>query len=137
MSRFTLPAILAAAALAVGCTGTIRSRGTVTASTYAPDLVYVSPGVSVIADYDEPVFYSDNYYWRADNYGRWYRSSYYDRGWSYASPPRAVLSIRSPQSYRHYRPSGYTVRRDTNRGRYDRGNRGDRRSRPVIRDHRR
>jgi len=136
MSRFTLPAILAAAALAVGCTGTIATRGTVSATTYAPDLVYVSPGVSVIADYDEPVFYSDNYYWRSDNNGRWYRSSYYDRGWSYAPAPRAVLTIQSPGAYRHYRPAGYTVRRDSNRGRtYDRGH--DRRSRPVIRDHRR
>ncbi len=137
MSRFTLPAMLAAAALAVGCTGTVATNGGgyVTASTYTPDLVYVSPGVSVIADYDEPVFYTDNYYWRSDNYGRWYRSNYYDRGWAYASPPRAVLSIRSPSNYRHYRPAGYTVRRDNQRGRtYDRG---DRRSRPVIRDHRR
>lgn len=112
MSRFTLPALLTAAALAVGCAGTVQSDGYYSGSVYTPDLVTVSPGVSVVAGYHEPVFYSDNYYWRPDNYGRWYRSSYYDRGWAYASPPRSVLSVRSPYSYRNYRPNGYTVRRD-------------------------
>lgn len=137
MSRFTLPALVAAAALAVGCTGAYHTNGYVSATAYTPDLVAVSPGVSVVADYPEPVFYSNNYYWRYDNYGRWYRSPYYDRGWIDARPPRAVLSIQRPYSYRHYRPSGYTVRRGVDRSRYyDR--RYDRRdSRPVIRDHRR
>lgn len=134
MSRFTLPALLAAAALAVGCAGTVRSDGYGYYDTaYTPDLVGVSPGVSVVAGYHEPVFYSDNYYWRPDNYGRWYRSSYYDRGWTYATPPRSVLSIRSPYSYRNYRPQGYTVRRDPY---YRSGRTTDRtvRGRPVIRD---
>lgn len=138
MSRFTLPAIVAAAALAVGCTGSgtyHTGGGIVTASAYTPDLVTVSPGVSVVAGYHEPVFYTDNYYWRPDNYGRWYRSSYYDRGWVYASPPRAVMTIERPYTYRNYRPHGYTVRRDPyyRGGRtYDRTYRG----RPVIRDQR-
>lgn len=136
MSRFTLPAILVVAALAAGCTGTYRSTGYVSATAYSPDLAYVGPGVSVVANYDEPVFYSDNYYWRYDNYGRWYRSTYYNGGWIDGTPPRAVLSIRSPYQYRHYRPQGYTVRRgyDHRDGRYyDRGRVYDRR---VIRDHR-
>lgn len=136
MSRFTLPAMLVAAAVTMGCAtdGAYHTTGVVSASAYGPELVSVRPGVSVIADYDEPVFYSDNYYWRYDDYGRWYRSPYYNRGWVYARPPAAVLSIRSPHMYRHYRPQGYTVRRGVDRGRYyDR--RYDRR--PVIRDHRR
>ena len=146
MSRITLP-IIAALALATGCvahgTGTVGYSASYTATT--PDLVYVSPGVQVIADYDEPVFYSDNYYWRFDN-GGWYRSSYYDRGWSvYARPPHAVISINEPYRYRRYRPAGY-VRRD-NRGNYNnrapyrqpvqRDNRQPYRSQqPVVRDHR-
>ncbi|MBA3453219.1 MAG: hypothetical protein H0T42_09020 [Deltaproteobacteria bacterium] len=134
MSRFTLPALLTAAALAVGCAGTVRSDGYYSGAAYTPDLVSVSPGVSVVAGYHEPIFYSDNYYWRPDTYGRWYRSSYYDRGWAYATPPRAVMRIDRPYAYRNYRPHGYTVRRDPyyRSGRtYDRGNR-----RPAIRDHR-
>ncbi len=135
MSRFTLPALLTAAALAVGCAGTVHSDGYGYYDGYTPDLVSVSPGVSVVAGYHEPVFYSNNYYWRPDNYGRWYRSNYYNRGWVYATPPRSVYSIRSPYSYRNYRPHGYTVRRDPyyRSGRtYDRSYRG----RPVIRDQR-
>ena len=32
-----------------------------------PDLVSISPGVQVVADYDEPVFYTDGFYWRYYN----------------------------------------------------------------------
>jgi hypothetical protein len=148
MSRLTL-SIIAVAALATGCvahgTGTVGYSASYTATT--PDLVYVSPGVQVIADYDEPIFYSDNYYWRHDG-GRWYRSSHYNSGWNiYASPPRAVISINNPYRYRRYRPAGY-VRRDhraqpayrDNRAPYrqpaQRDNRQPYRTQPVVRDHR-
>lgn len=103
-----LPALLTAAALAAGgCAGTGEYR--VTATSYQPDLVEVSPGVSVIADYDEPIFYSSNYYWRNDG-GVWYRSRYYDRGWAYANPPTVVARINAPRAYVHYRPQGYVAR---------------------------
>lgn len=128
--RYILPALVTAA-LATGCYGTTGSASYgygVTATTVAPDLVYVSPGVQVIADYDEPVFYADNFYWRHSG-GVWYRSSYHTGGWIYASPPRAVLSIDRPYNYRRYRPAGYTVR-DHRRPVY-------RDNRPVVRDHRR
>ena len=115
-----LPALLTAATLAAGCYAT-GGYG-VTATAYTPDFVEISPGVSVAVDYDVPIFYSNNYYWRNDGY-RWYRSSYYDRGWVYANPPVAVGRIRSPGVYRHYRPQGYVAR-----GQRDRG--------PVQRDHR-
>ena len=81
--------------------------------------------MSVIADYDEPVFYSDSFYWRYYG-GRWYRSSQYDRGWVYYSaPPASVSRIERPYAYRHYRPHGYTVRRGAAPARGG-----------VIRDHR-
>jgi hypothetical protein len=146
MSRFTLPALLTAAALAVGCTGGyVASSGTAYATYSTPDLAYVSPGVYAVADYDYPVFYSNNYYWRYDN-NRWYRSAYYDRGWTYARPPQVIARIESPYRYRHYR--GTVVRRGTSRpgyyrndgyrndGYYRDGRYYDRDGR-VIRDHRR
>jgi hypothetical protein len=127
--RYILPALVTAA-LATGCYGTTHaSYGYgVTATTVAPDLVYVSPGVQVIADYDEPVFYADNFYWRESG-GVWYRSRYHTHGWAYASPPRVVLSIDRPYAYRHYRPTGY-VARDRRRAQpvYQPA--------PVVRDHR-
>lgn len=91
------------AALALGgCAATVATGP-------APDLVYVSPGVQVIADYNEPIFYSDGFYWRYYG-GTWYRSSYYTGGWVYARPPVAVLRIDRPYAYAHYRPYGYVGR---------------------------
>ncbi len=80
-----------------------------TATVQTPDLVAVSPGVQVIADYEEPIFYSNGFYWW--NYGGgWYRSGYYTGGWVEAHPPVAVVRIGEPYRYRHYRPRGYTAR---------------------------
>ena len=63
----------------------------------------------MIADYDEPIFFSDGFYWR--NYGGlWYRSTYYTGGWVYAQPPVAVMRIDRPYMYRHYRPVGWVGR---------------------------
>lgn len=87
--------------LAVGCAPAYVSTG-YSAGYYGPELAYVSPGVQVVAGYDQPVFYADNVYWRYDN-NRWYRSNYYNRGWVYAAPPRAILSIDRPYRYRNYR----------------------------------
>jgi hypothetical protein len=113
--------VLFASVLASGCYATASTGygGTVTATTVAPDLVYVSPGVQVIADYDEPIFYADGFYWRETG-GVWYRSSYHTHGWSYYAPPRTIVSIRDRGVYRRYRPAGYTPR---NRGYQPRNNR--------------
>jgi hypothetical protein len=99
--RSIVPAALVLAlALGTGCAATVA------ADAYGPDLVYVSPGVQVIADYNEPIFYSDGFYWRYYG-GVWYRSSYYTGGWVYARPPVAVLRIDRPHAYVHYRPAGW------------------------------
>jgi hypothetical protein len=92
-----------AAALMTGCAATVSGEA------YGPDLVYVSPGVQVIADYDEPIFYTDGFYWRFYG-GTWYRSTYYSGGWVYARPPVAVLRIDRPYAYAHYRPAGWAGR---------------------------
>src|SRR5215471_8443274 len=103
-------ALLAAVIALASCTATISGEaygpGPAYAPGYGPDLVAVSPGVSVIADYDEPIFYSDGFYWRYYG-GGWYRSTYYTGGWVYASPPAAILRIDRPYAYRHYRPAGW------------------------------
>lgn len=109
--RLTFVSLILAGTL-TGCLASggadVTYGGGVTVST--PDLVEVSPGVQVVADYDDSVFYSDGYYWRNDG-GNWYRSTYYSGGWGYyASPPRAIISINQPYRYRNYRPSGYQPR---------------------------
>jgi hypothetical protein len=123
-------AALAAAALTgcyaegdVGASATYPQGGVYASS---PDLVTVSPGVQVVADYDEPVFFHDNFYWRFYD-GYWYRSNNYYSGWYYYErPPVAVLRIERPYAYAHYRPAGYVARSST---RYQR-------PAPIVRDHR-
>ncbi len=127
-----LPVLLIALALPLAaCTAGYRGSAVVSSGYYEPDLVYVSPGVYVVADYAEPVFYSANFYWRYGNDGRWYRSRYHDRGFGYGRPPQAIVRIDSPSRYRNYRGGGYISSRD--QGRYYRDGRG----RVRIRDHRR
>jgi len=97
-------------ATVAGCTGTGQVHYGAEVTT--PDLVYVSPGVQVIADYDEPIFYSDNYYWRY-NGGVWYRSPSHTRGWVRVSTvPVAVRRIDRPNAYIRYRA---TARADVQR----------------------
>ena len=150
MRRIILLALIIGVAGLAGCyattSGGVAYSGTVTATTTAPDLVYVSPGVQVIADYDEPIFYSDGFYWRVDN-GVWYRSTWYTGGWVYATPPRAVVTIDRPYAYARYRPAGYVPRNRPvrNNDPYVRDHRDNRRydrpearpaPQPVVRDHR-
>jgi hypothetical protein len=87
-------------ALAGGCAGT--GQFTVTSEVAAPDLVVISPGVQVIADLDEPIFYSDNYYWRNQG-GFWYRSTSHTRGWARVEvAPVEIRTIERPSAYVHY-----------------------------------
>ena len=101
--------------LGLGCTASGRVGYTAEATT--PELVYIDPEVQVIADYDEPIFYVDNYYWRYDR-GRWLRSHRHNAGWTvYSSPPRALYTIREPNRYVRYRPDRRSI---TYRDRIDR-----------------
>jgi hypothetical protein len=103
--------VIIGAVLAAGCASRVRYDPTVSGRAYGPELVYVGPGVQVIADYDEPIFFADNVYWKFD--GRtWYRSSDYTGGWVYAPPPPVIRRIERPHEYVHYRPAGWVARRD-------------------------
>jgi hypothetical protein len=99
--------ILASLLFVTACAGTATYSASGSVST--PELVEVEPGVQVVYDADEPIFYSDNYYWRNDG-GRWYRSSYHNRGWVAYEAPQRVRTINQPQRYRHYKPAGYQPR---------------------------
>jgi hypothetical protein len=95
-------ALLFSAVLA-GCTGSSAVRYSASAQVSTPELVEIEPGVMVVADYDEPVFYTEGVYWRYYG-GVWYRSPYYNRSWVRVSvPPVAVRRIQRPEVYVHYR----------------------------------
>lgn len=70
----------------------------------------------MIANYREPIFYSDNHYWRYSG-NVWYRSSVHTRGWVRYQAPTAVLRIERPSAYVYYRGSARAnaaaARRDT------------------------
>lgn len=99
------------------------------ATSPTPDLVEVSPGVRVIADYDESIFFADGFYWWF--YGdTWYRSTTYTGGWIWvATPPVVIARIQTPHVYRHYRPTQWAPRH--------RPMPAHRIHRPRVRDHRR
>ncbi len=70
-----------------------------------PQLVVVAPGIQVVPDVDEEVFFTSGFYWvRRDDY--WYRSPNPRRGWVVV-PGRAVppgLTRMPPGQYRHWHP---------------------------------
>jgi hypothetical protein len=69
-----------------------------------PPLIVVQPGVSVVSDIDDEVFYVDGYYWARQDRG-WYRSHDHRSGWSPVEEHQVPLLIvgSSPGQYRRYR----------------------------------
>lgn len=71
----------------------------------SPDLVAVGPGIQVIADADEPVFYSDGYYYLYRDNG-WLRSDNDRSGFAridVMAVPERLRAIPQPRVYAHYR----------------------------------
>jgi hypothetical protein len=101
------------AATLVGCAGTgdVQYGGEVQVS--SPDLVAVDPGVQVVADADQPLFFSDGYYWLYSG-GAWLRSDNYRGGFARVDinmVPAPVRGIRSPTAYVHYRQHNNVAQR--------------------------
>lgn len=110
-----LSSLIVALAL-TGCFATVGDDGrvvegeaafTLTLPAVLPPLVVVEPGVSVVRDWDDEVFYADGYYWaRRDR--SWYRTRDHRGGWSRADDryvPRGIAQS-PPGRYRHYRGDG-------------------------------
>src|SRR5258708_1665706 len=70
-----------------------------------PTLVEVQPGVLVVNDYEEEVFFVDGHYWTRGSDGRWYRARDYQGGWVAARPPAVpAVVVRSPPGrYKHHK----------------------------------
>ena len=65
-----------------------------------PQLVLVEPGIQVVRDSDDEVFFVDNYYWHRRN-GRWFRTRSHTGGWV------AVEERYVPGRVAHYAPGQY------------------------------
>jgi hypothetical protein len=104
----TLSALLGAACAGTASTD-VEYGGSVTVT--SPELVSIGePDVFVVADADQPVFFTDSMYWLYRNDG-WYRSQRYDRGWVRVdAPPVRLRHIDQPLAYVHYRARAETAR---------------------------
>ncbi len=124
MTRLRIGVLVSALALgATGCVVRGRASGQIVASS-DPMLVELYPGVWVIEDYNEPVFFADGFYWLYRDDG-WYRSSYHTGGWVLVgSVPQVVVRIERPRAYVRYRGAHGVRVRNGPRGRI------------IVRDHR-
>jgi hypothetical protein len=94
-----------------------------------PALVVVEPGIQVVPQVNEEIFFVDGYYWvRRDSH--WYRSHDHRRGWvvieNRGVPARLVQY--PPGHYRRYDPKQEKRGHDGDRhegGKHDEGNHGD------------
>ncbi len=99
------------AALALGlpvsaCLAPGEAHVSARVSASPPTLAYVGPGLWVVSDYDEPLFYSDGYYWLYRD-GVWLRSSTFTGSYVRVSAhvvPRPVLRVDRPHRYVRYHP---------------------------------
>ncbi len=69
-----------------------------------PPMVVVQPGIQVVEDWDEEVFYTGGFYWvRRDGY--WYRTTSPRARWVYVEPRRVPPGLvrMPPGQYKHYR----------------------------------
>ena len=102
-------ALLLSASLAA-CAGEAAVHYSGDSST--PELVAIDndPSVMVVANADEPIFYTENTYYLYRN-DRWYRSGSHRGGWKRVdTPPDHVRRIDKPLAYVHYRHDPNTPR---------------------------
>lgn len=121
--------LLIAFALA-GCLATFGGDGrgrkpafTLVLPALLPPLVVVQPGISVVGDFDDEVFYADGYYWSRQDQSR-FRSRDHRAGWEHIEthyvPP--VIASSPPGQYRRYR-AAEAQRNAQENGRHDKHDR--------------
>ena len=78
-----------------------------------PPLVVVEPGVQVVEDNDEEVFFVDSYYWVRRG-PRWYRTRDHRGGWVVVDGPGIPPSLvrLPPGQYRRYKHAVKEERRE-------------------------
>ena len=84
----------------------------------APPLVVVQPGIQVVPNYEEEVFFSDGWYWsRSGPY--WFRTRDYRGGWIRVEPRFVPVGlVRIPEGrYRHWKHERKEFRKEERRER--------------------
>ena len=90
-----------------------------------PQLVVVTPGVMLVPEVDEEVFFVDGYYWARQPRG-WYRSKSHKHGWVLVPARRVPSRLVSfaPGQYKRWKPAKHE-RRDDDRGHHGHGHGDD------------
>jgi hypothetical protein len=72
-----------------------------------PTLAVIQPGVQVVVDHDEEVFYADHHYW-VHRGGDWYRASHHSHAFAYVEQQRVPGALRTIElgHFRRYHPAG-------------------------------
>jgi hypothetical protein len=105
----TLTALLASAALAAPAAAaevSVQVQVAAPAIRFLapPPLVVVAPGIQVVADYNEEIFFFDGWYWVRMG-PSWYRTKTYRGGWTVVAAPAvpAVLVKLPPGKFKKYK----------------------------------
>jgi hypothetical protein len=99
-SRVSTCAFVVAVSLA-GCGGTPEPQYPGEVRVMSAKLVPIAPGVQVVADADEPLFYSQGSYWLYRD-GYWFSSKSYRFGYTrveYKAVPVSIRTIDRPELY--------------------------------------
>ena len=81
-----------------------------------PPLVVVQPGIQVVEDREEEVFFTDGYYWHRKD-GRWFRTKEHNGKWVLVEDrvvPGGLVKL-TPGAYRHYKHAEKEERREEKR----------------------
>ena len=91
-----------------------------------PPLVVIEPGVQVVEDQDEEVFFVSNYYWVRRG-PRWYRTKDHRGGWVVVDGPGVPASlVRVPEGrYRHYKREDREEKREDRKEKHKGGKHKD------------
>ena len=94
MKRFLIALVLVSAGAAFGQVKLEIQLPTISFPA-PPQLVVVSPGVQVVEDNDEEVFFVDSWYWHRTG-PNWFRTKTHGGGWVVVEPalvPRTIVSM--------------------------------------------
>jgi hypothetical protein len=98
--------LLSIAAAALPAVAQVQVQITLPSVTFPapPALVVVEPGVRVVPDLDDEVFFVDGVYWHKKD-GQWFRTKDFRGGWAGVDAPLvpALLVKQQPGKFRRYR----------------------------------
>jgi hypothetical protein len=124
--------VVAAAAAVLMLAGPLRAQGvfqtsiTIALPPVLPPLVVVQPGIQVVEDLDDEVFYSRGWYWvRRDDF--WYRARDCRGRWIFVEPRFVPYALRRtpPGHYRHFRKAEWKAAKEAEKGRWREFKRGE------------